>query len=120
MLIYLVDDDPGNCDMYPQLWDSHDTRTFDSLFDAVGEKAPDLLIIDISAVCPLGDISHSAYSPICSYIDRFPHVPVHITSFVSSNSRQDVVDDVMQAMPDAIVTHGTLDRAEIRIKQLVA
>jgi hypothetical protein len=73
----------------------------EDLFDATSFPPPDYLVIDISAICPIGAGSHGAYSPICSVIARFPGVQVLIASAVGRTFAEDVMNDVKAHIPDA-------------------
>jgi hypothetical protein len=74
----------------------------EDLFEVKDSPTPDYLIIDISAVAPIGN-SHHAYSPICNIIEAHPGVTVVIASAVGRNYALDVEEDIKRVKPDAMV-----------------
>lgn len=80
-------------------------KGFSGIFEAVEQSSIDYLLIDISAVSFITMWEH-AYAPICSFIDRHPGTTIIITSGVSRNAAQDVIDQVKEHSGREVVYGG--------------
>lgn len=115
--IFIIDDDHENREQFERIYDPYDVKAFEPIYDAIDKPDPDLLVVDMSAVASLWS-PELAYTPICRYIDRHPGVPVHVVSYVSRGTRQDVVDDILRRSPEALVSPGTLDYIEAKFARI--
>lgn len=73
-------------------------RGFDSIFEAYqGITNYDYLLIDVSAVAPqmLGDVGR-AWAPIGKYAEHYPATNFIITSAMSRNAVEDVINDCVE------------------------
>lgn len=107
MKIWIVNDDAYDrqaCSAQAlQAFPDANITTFESLFDAHERfDNPDIVIIDLSAVAPIGlGFSNHHYGPICTFMDRHFGATVIITSAVSKNFAEDVKEEVLEQNPDA-------------------
>jgi hypothetical protein len=84
-------------------WPDSDITAFDSLAAALYYSGSvDLIIIDITAVCPI-ERAYLAYGPICQLIDRHPGATLIINSALPRYVTDVVRSEVQQFAPDAHV-----------------
>ncbi|HVU85878.1 MAG TPA: hypothetical protein VHD36_01055 [Pirellulales bacterium] len=84
-------------------WPDSDITAFDSLAAAIYYTGSvDLIIIDITAVCPI-ERAQLAYGPICQLIDRHPGTTLIINSALPRYVTDVVRSEVKQFSPDAHV-----------------
>lgn len=108
MRVWIIDDQEYmRAKVVPRLvrerWPEADMTGFDSLAAALYYSgAVDLIIIDITAVCPL-ERARLAYGPICQLIERHPGAPLVINSALPRYVTQEVRDEVLSFVPDAQV-----------------
>lgn len=104
MIVWIISDDHYDAEaikeiVFEQCPDAV-IRIFQSIFDTGRAGSVDLVIIDISSVCPI-TLLHTAYSPICTLLDLHPGVSVIIASAISKNAAEDVRTDILEHIPDA-------------------
>lgn len=104
MIVWIINDDDYDTNAIKEIVEEQCPgaviRVFQNLFDTGRAGSVDLVIIDISSVCPIMSL-HSAYSPICTLLDRHPGVPVVIASAISKNAAEDIRTDILEHVPDA-------------------
>ncbi len=84
-------------------WPDSDITVFDSLAAALYYSGSvDLIIIDITAVCPI-ERAQLAYGPICQLIDRHPGATLVINSALPHYVTDVVRSEVQQFAPEAHV-----------------
>lgn len=108
MRFVFIDDDPQSREQWLQ-WakrKNHQAWAFSNAYEAKDTPA-DFIMFDVSA-CGSGIINtHSAYSPICSLIERFPGAVFVIISGISRGSVEYVIENVKEhSKQGAIVIYG--------------
>jgi len=93
------------------LFPKAEVRTHETIFEAYrGWQRFDYLVIDVSSVAPqmLSDVNH-AWSAIAKFMSEHPGTEVLVTSAMSRNATQDVIEDVQRAVenPRMIQYGGT-------------
>ena len=84
-------------------WPDSDITAFDGLAAALYySSSVDLIIIDITAVCPI-ERAQPAYGPICQLIDRHPGTTIVINSALPRYVTDVVRNEVLEFAPDAHV-----------------
>jgi len=82
-------------------WPDAQITAFDSLAAAIYYTGSvDLVIIDITAVCPIQRAA-LAYGPICQLLERHPGVTLIINSALPRYVTDVVRDSVLEFVPDA-------------------
>lgn len=98
----------------------------DNMLDACKHTGRvDLLIVDVSAVAPIM-LNHTAYSPICTWIEQHPGCEVIIDS--ACPGLKYIVQDVLERIPEALIEatdwstlnlESILDRKALAAKEAV-
>jgi hypothetical protein len=84
-------------------WPDSDITAFDTLAAALYYTGSvDLIIIDITAVCPI-ERAQLAYGPICQLIDKHPGTTLIINSALPRYVTDVVRREVLEFAPDAQV-----------------
>jgi hypothetical protein len=84
-------------------WPDAQMTAFDSLAAAIYYTGSvDLVIIDITAVCPL-ERAQLAYGPICQLLDQHPGVTLVINSALPRYVTDLVRDSILEFIPDAML-----------------
>jgi hypothetical protein len=84
-------------------WPDSDITAFDTLAAALYYSGSvDLIIIDITAVCPI-ERAQLAYGPICQLIDKHPGTTLIINSALPRYVTDVVRREVLEFAPDAQV-----------------
>jgi hypothetical protein len=84
-------------------WPEADITSFDCLAGALYHSAPvDLIIIDITAVCPI-ERAQLAYGPICQLLDKHPGASLIINSALPHYVTDVVRREVKEFNPEAAV-----------------
>ena len=84
-------------------WPDADITAFDSLAAAIYYSGSvDLVIIDITAVCPIQRAA-LAYGPICQLLERHPGATLIINSALPRYITDGVRESVLEFVPDAQV-----------------
>ena len=104
--IVFVDDDKENAEQIIELLDfdglQERTKICESLLEASQITSVDILVTDVSVLCPLMiSMEQHAHYAICTFLARHPGTPVLILSAVPAI--QDIVNDVKEFEPTAIV-----------------
>ncbi len=108
MRVWIIDDQEYmRMRVIPKLvrdrWPESDLTAFDSLAAALYHTAAvDLIVIDITAVCPI-ERAQLAYGPICQLIDKHPGATLIINSALPRYVTDVVRDEIKQFAPEAQV-----------------
>lgn len=70
-------------------------KAFENIAEACEQNSIDILLIDISAVA-YGNMWEHAYGPIASFMERHPGTSVVVTSGVSRNAADEVIEKVKE------------------------
>ena len=108
LCVWVVDDEEYGRNSFKsdvlEVFPSASVHTAEDLYEAKDFPPPDYLIVDLSAVSPMGAGSHHCYAPICNIISQHPGVTVVIASAVGRNYALDVEEDIKRMISDAVVT----------------
>jgi hypothetical protein len=95
-LIFIDDDKDSLRQKTEWFAEGYTVRGFETAFEAVEHNA-DCYIFDVSAVCPFMLDTRSAYGPIATLAERHPGSSIIITSAMSCNSTEDIIENVAKA-----------------------
>ncbi len=84
-------------------WPDAQITTFDALATAIyKERSVDLIIIDITSVCPV-ERAKLAYGPMCQLLEKHPGATMIINSALPRYVTDVVRESILEYMPEAKV-----------------
>ncbi len=107
MQVWVIDDEEymRNCvaPMVLDRWPDAQITTFDALATAIyRERSVDLIIIDITSVCPV-ERAKLAYGPMCQLLEKHPGATMIINSALPRYVTDVVRESILEYMPEAKV-----------------